>query len=172
MPLPLSKGSISQGESSANTRRPVEEYISAIQKPSTWGGAIELSIFSSHFSTEISSFDVQSGRIDRFGEGQYDNRCILIYSGIHYDALSLSPSKGAPASFHTTVFPVHDDSVLDAARKLVDGLKGRHYYTDTATFDLRCGVCGVGLKGEKGAREHAMSTGRELAAWVLNRADL
>jgi ubiquitin thioesterase OTU1 len=39
-------------------------------------------------------------------------------------------------------------------------LKGRHYYTDTATFDLRCGVCGVGLKGEKGAREHAMSTGR------------
>jgi hypothetical protein len=54
----------------------------------------------------------------------------------------------------------------------VDGLKGRHYYTDTATFDLRCGVCGVGLKGEKGAREHAMSTGRELPTRMLNRADL
>jgi hypothetical protein len=44
----------------------------------------------------------------------------------------------------------------------VGKLKDDHYYTDTATFDLKCGVCGVGLKGEKGAREHAMSTGRKL----------
>jgi len=48
----------------------------------------------------------------------------------------------------------------------VKGLKDRHYYTDTASFDLRCGVCGEGLKGEKGAREHAMSTGRESVANV------
>lgn len=141
--------------------KPVEEYIQAISKPDTWGGAIELSIFSTHYRTEISSFDVQTGRVDRFGEGQYENRCVLVYSGIHYDALSLSPVPDAPASFHTTVFPVHDDSVLDAAGQLVQKLKGQHYYTDTATFDLRCGVCGEGLKGEKGAREHAMTTGRE-----------
>jgi hypothetical protein len=51
--------------------------------------------------------------------------------------------------------------LLEAAGRLVKGLKDRHYYTDTASFDLRCGVCGEGLKGEKGAREHAMSTGRE-----------
>lgn len=101
--------------------------------------------------------------MDRFGEGQYETRCILVYSGIHYDALSLSPTPDAPPSFHTTVFPVHDDSVLNAAGQLVQKLKDQHYYTDTATFDLRCGVCGEGLKGEKGAREHAMSTGRESA---------
>ena len=40
-------------------------------------------------------------------------------------------------------------------------LRARHYYTDTATFDLRCGVCGTGLRGENGARDHAMQTGRE-----------
>lgn len=80
---------------------------------------------------------------------------------LDYDAVSLSPLPSAPPSFHTTVFPVHDDSVLEAAGKLASQLKARHYYTDTATFDLRCGVCGVGLKGESGAREHAMSTGRE-----------
>jgi ubiquitin thioesterase OTU1 len=142
--------------------RPVEEYISQISKSSTWGGAIELSIFSNHYRTEISSFDVKTGRIDNFGEGNnYESRCILIYSGIHYDALSLSPIPDAPASFHTTVFPVHDDSVLEAAKRLVGKLKDKHYYTDTASFDLRCGVCGEGLVGEKGAREHAMSTGRE-----------
>ena len=142
--------------------KPVEEYIQAISKPDTWGGAIELSIFSTHYQTEISSFDISSGRLDRFGESEnYSQRCLLVYSGIHYDALSLSPLPDAPEAFHTTVFPVHDDSVLDAARVLVKKLKDQHYYTDTATFDLRCGVCGEGLKGEKGAREHAMNTGRE-----------
>ena len=43
-------------------------------------------------------------------------------------------------------------------------LKSRRYYTDTANFDLRCGICQVGLKGEKGAREHAMQTGREFGS--------
>lgn len=78
-----------------------------------------------------------------------------------YDAVTLSPMPDAPPEFHTTVFSVQDDSVLEAAQQLVGKLKARHYYTDTATFDLRCGVCGEGLKGEKGAREHAMRTGRE-----------
>lgn len=78
-----------------------------------------------------------------------------------YDAMTLSPIPAAPPSFHTSVFPVSDEAVMAAARTLVGNLKGRKYYTDTATFDLRCGVCGAGLKGEKGAREHAMATGRE-----------
>lgn len=54
----------------------------------------------------------------------------------------------------------------------MEGLKRRHYFTDTATFDLRCGVCGIGLKGEKGAREHAMSTGRESSSGIVEQADL
>lgn len=62
--------------------RPRDEYIRTILKPSTWGGAIELAIFSKHFQTEIDSFDVLSGRADKFGEGQYDSRCVLVYSGI------------------------------------------------------------------------------------------
>jgi len=80
---------------------------------------------------------------------------------IDYDALTLSPLPVSPPSFHTTVFPVSDTTIIPTAEKLVSQLKARHYYTDTATFDLRCGVCKVGLKGEKGAREHAMQTGRK-----------
>ncbi|KAK1925855.1 hypothetical protein DB88DRAFT_485387 [Papiliotrema laurentii] len=139
--------------------QPRETYINKILHPDTWGGAIELSIFSKHYRTEISSFDVATGRCDRFGEGEYDSRCILVYSGIHYDAVSLSPLPVSPPSFHTTVFPVSDTSIITAAEKLIAQLRARHYYTDTATFDLKCGTCGVGLKGEKGAREHAMQTG-------------
>lgn len=78
-----------------------------------------------------------------------------------YDALTLAPMLDAPPDFHTTVFPVSDQSVMHTAVQLVDKLKSRHYYTDTANFDLRCGVCGTGLRGEKGARDHAMQTGRE-----------
>lgn len=75
--------------------------------------------------------------------------------------MTLSPQAVAPPSFHTSVFPVSDEAIMTAASKLVANLKDKKYFTDTANFDLRCGVCGVGLKGEKGAREHAMTTGRE-----------
>jgi hypothetical protein len=107
-------------------------------------------------------------------------RCILVYSGIRksnvwafeqqiqltatdYDALTLSPLPVSPPSFHTTIFPVVDQTILPTAETLIGRLRARHYYTDTSNFDLKCGVCGEGLIGEKGAREHAMKTGRECA---------
>lgn len=34
-------------------------------------GAIELNVFAQHYQTEINAVDVQSGRIDRFGEFIY-----------------------------------------------------------------------------------------------------
>lgn len=78
-----------------------------------------------------------------------------------YDAMTLSPVPASPPSFHTTVFPVSDAAVFAAGEQLVAGLKKKKYFTDTSNFDLRCGICNVGLKGEKGARDHAMTTGRE-----------
>ncbi|WWC88636.1 uncharacterized protein L201_003549 [Kwoniella dendrophila CBS 6074] len=139
--------------------QPTDQYINKIQKSETWGGAIELSIFSKHYKTEISSFDVATGRCDRFGQDEYDSRCLLVYSGIHYDALTLSPLPSSPPSFHTTIFPITDSAIIPTAEKLIGGLKARHYYTDTSNFDLKCQICGEGLIGEKGAREHATKTG-------------
>ncbi|WVQ73375.1 hypothetical protein IAR50_002946 [Cryptococcus sp. DSM 104548] len=138
---------------------PREEYIKRILKPETWGGAIELSIFADHYKTEIASFDVATGRCDRFGQDQYDSRCLLVYSGIHYDAITLSPLPVSPPDFHTSIFPSIDQTILLTADSLVSQLRARHYYTDTSNFDLRCGVCKQGLKGEKGATEHAKKTG-------------
>lgn len=45
----------------------IDKYIQWIQKPNSWGGAIELAILSSYFQVEIDSIDVQTGRIDKFG---------------------------------------------------------------------------------------------------------
>ncbi|PCH38171.1 OTU-domain-containing protein [Wolfiporia cocos MD-104 SS10] len=143
-----------------------EDYISTILKPSSWGGAIELTILAVHYSTEIASVDVETGRIDHFtppAERDSGNRCVLVYSGIHYDAASLAPMADAPADFHQTIVPVtsagDEDPMLVAAKKLADVLRAKKAYTNTATFDLRCQICKKGLKGEKEARAHASETG-------------
>lgn len=140
--------------------RPRDTYIQAILQPNTWGGAIELAILSKHYRTEICSVDVATSRIDQFGHGEYTDRVVVIYSGIHYDALALTPDVSAPKDFDTTVFSVTEETgfILQAATQLAARLKARHYYTDTANFSLKCLECGTGLIGEKEARAHAEQT--------------
>ncbi|KAI8379125.1 ubiquitin thioesterase OTU1-like protein [Radiomyces spectabilis] len=135
------------------------KYMEWIQKSSAWGGAIELSIFSQHFGIEIDSIDVQTGRIDKFGEGAYAERVLILYSGIHYDAVGLAPTIDSPPDFDQTRFPVGDDALLPAAQKLAEILRKKHKYTDVATFTLKCQQCQKGLKGEKDAQAHASATG-------------
>ena len=97
-------------------------------------------------------------------------RCILIYSGIHYDAASLAPVADAPTEWHQTLFPVvslflislkqskkdrrltlvyfklnknssnDSDPILVAAKKLATILRGKKAFTNTSTFDLKCEV--------------------------------
>ncbi|KAI8349401.1 hypothetical protein BD560DRAFT_410297, partial [Blakeslea trispora] len=135
------------------------KYIEWIQKPNAWGGAIELAILSAYFDLEINSIDVQSGRMDRFGEGKSKERAFVVYSGIHYDALALNPQFNGPKEFDETRFPLDNEHVVEAARKLIDDLKKNHKYTDVANFTLRCEQCQKGLKGQKDAQEHATATG-------------
>ncbi|KAG6376503.1 hypothetical protein JVT61DRAFT_2496 [Boletus reticuloceps] len=144
---------------------PRDTYITTILKPSTWGGAIELGILAKHFNTEIVSIDVETGRIDRFSPSAQgtDYRCIVVYSGIHYDAATLAPMEGAPDEWHQSIFPITSadtsDPVLEAVTKLATILRERKAFTNTATFELKCEQCGKGLKGEKDARAHAQETG-------------
>ncbi|KAG6851260.1 hypothetical protein H0H93_011696 [Arthromyces matolae] len=143
-----------------------EKYVATILKPSTWGGAIELTILATYFNTEIASIDVETGRIDHFTppDGLSTGmRCIVLYSGIHYDAVTLAPMPEAPAEWHQTMFeagsPDDQDPVMIAAGKLAGILRAKKAFTNTATFDLKCEICGKGLKGEKDARAHAEQTG-------------
>lgn len=134
----------------------------------------QLSVLSSHFSTELVSLDVSTGVAYRFGESAsppHTQKGYLVHSGIHYDSLVLlpaeyEPQRGAevPLDFSRTLFPVEEGggegaAIEAAAKELVTTLRARHYHTDTATFDLRCGTCGEALVGEKGASKHAMQTG-------------
>jgi ubiquitin thioesterase OTU1 len=141
------------------------EYCKWITREDSWGGGIELSILSQHFDIEICSVNVQDVRIDRFNEGR-STRCILVYSGIHYDVCAVTPFAGAEPEFDRKVFDVvkmgdeeTDGGALEAARELCKVLQGRHYFTDTHRFDVQCGICGQAGKGEKWAVQHAKSTG-------------
>lgn len=74
--------------------RPPHEYVETILQPSSWGGAIELAVFARHFRSEIWSVDVQTGRVDRFGEGDgYEQFVLIVYSGIRASPLSRSPPE-------------------------------------------------------------------------------
>ncbi|KAJ5358093.1 Ovarian tumor otubain [Penicillium brevicompactum] len=141
-----------------------DEYCTWIQNEDSWGGAIELKILSEYFNIEICSIDVQTLNLFQFNEGA-PTRCIVVYSGIHYDVLALSPSdppytRANPLAFgDTKIFEAVDPVVLEKAKELCRVLQGKHYYTDTSGFTVRCNTCGGTFTGERGATKHAAETG-------------
>lgn len=143
--------------------KPVDEYIRWIKKPQSWGGGIELNILSQHFAVTIYSLDVQTLRLDKFNPGM-EKAIVVVYSGIHYDAVALVPfARGAtsPAELDVSVFSAEqmDGPVGEALLLLGKKLQKAHYYTDTASFSVKCNICLTPLKGEKEALQHAKSTG-------------
>lgn len=144
--------------------KPNEEYCAWIQDSEKWGGAIELSILADYYGREIAAYDIQTGRCDLYGqEKRYSERVMLIYDGLHYDALVISPFEGAPEEFDQTIFEVRKDRTIgpieEVALNFVKEQQRKRKYTDTAKFTLRCGVCQIGVVGQKEAGEHAQATG-------------
>lgn len=144
--------------SSAVLEQSRDDYCRWITNEDSWGGAIETSILSKHFDVEICSIDLGNLRVDRFNEGQ-SRRCFLVYSGIHYDTITLSPSDNASPDFDTTVFDTADDLALEKALAVCKVLQEKNYYTDVTAFRLHCNDCGSTLVGQKGAKEHTAQTG-------------
>ncbi|KAK0599932.1 hypothetical protein LWI29_009940 [Acer saccharum] len=134
--------------------KPNEEYCSWILDSEKWGGAIELSILADYYGREIAAYDIQTTRCDLYGqEKKYSERVMLIYDGLHYDALAMSPFDGAPEEFDQTIFPVRLDRTIGPveglALNLVKEQHRKRSFTDTARFTLRCGVCQIGVVGQK-----------------------
>ncbi|GAQ81675.1 OTU-like cysteine protease [Klebsormidium nitens] len=141
-----------------------EDYCRWILDRQKWGGAIELSVLADHYGREIAAYDIQTKRCDIYGQGEgYKERAMLIYDGLHYDALALEMFPGAPKDFDVTIFTVDETGgvgyVTQLAEKLVDEQHRAKKFTDTQNFTLRCQSCQQGLKGQKEAVEHARSTG-------------
>ncbi|EPY53342.1 ubiquitin-specific protease [Schizosaccharomyces cryophilus OY26] len=145
--------------STAVLGKPPMEYATWIRKESSWGGYIELSVLSAHFNIEICSVDVQTGRVDSYNpQPATGQRTFIVYSGIHYDLAALA-SVLWDTDADIILFDATDDTTLPYIQQLASLLRNMHYYTDTASFTIRCNICGAGLVGEKDASAHAMATG-------------
>lgn len=140
--------------------QPTEDYARWILLPSSWGGAIELGILADYYECQIASIDVKTGRLYIFGAERWTaERVYILYSGIHYDAVALSSGPSHAAKLDRTRFSPQDEAVEVQAKGLADEARRRRQYTDTATFALRCGECGMLLAGERDAAKHAMQSG-------------
>ncbi len=138
-------------------------YCDKMMRPDTWGGEIELSIFSDVFKLEFSVVDVKGGNIITIGEGNcYNQRCVLVWSGIHYDRVVevLLPDE-KHTEYDITRWPTEGcDYVLEGARKMCKTLRDdHHYYTDTSDFIIQCNECGWVGQGEKALTSHVTITG-------------
>lgn len=133
------------------------EYQRWIMDDSSWGGAIELNILSGHFHVEIDVVNTQTSRIDQFSDEtlRLTRRVLLIYDGIHYDALVLESADGLDRH---TIFSTSDDEVLGMAQELAAEAQSSRQFTDVSTFRLRCLDCQVIVIGQKGAYQHTNET--------------
>ncbi|XP_068489205.1 OVARIAN TUMOR DOMAIN-containing deubiquitinating enzyme 2 isoform X1 [Phaseolus vulgaris] len=144
--------------------KPNAEYCNWILDSEKWGGAIELAILADYYGREIAAYDIQTTRCDLYGqESNYSERVMLIYDGLHYDALVMSPVEEAPEEFDQTIFAVQMNRSIGPVERLalnfVKDQQRKRSYTDTSKFTLRCGVCQIGVVGQKEAVEHAQATG-------------
>eukprot|EP00808_Paulinella_micropora_P018443 g11805.t1 len=95
---------------------PNHVYRQTIVDPSSWGGAIELAIFSQLFQVEVVCFDFHHLRQDMYGvDRDLKKRVFLVYTGDHYDAITWRPTEGG----EVVEFSVKDHPALNKARALV-----------------------------------------------------
>lgn len=140
--------------------RPTNQYCDWIQRPESWGGAIELGILAKHLNIRITTYDIDLGLPITFqDETNPPTRYILlIYSGIHYDALVTNKVLKSDKTGDTGVWSLNM-SLSAASEKLVKLLQSKNYATNTTKFRVRCLDCYEILVGEQGASRHANSTG-------------
>lgn len=140
--------------------RPMDQYCAWIQKPESWGGAIELGILAKHLNVRIITYDIDLGQPITFQDetNPPERFILLIYSGVHYDALVTNKVLTSDKRGDVGVWDIGSD-LSAASETLVKLLQTKNYATNTTKFRVRCLDCYEVLVGEVGASRHANSTG-------------
>lgn len=134
---------------------PKEDYIENIQNPSTWGGAIELKLFSDMLQIEIASIDVQSNRVDIFGQDKnYPQRIYVLYNGVHYDPLVMAYTEDSNDDI--TSFASDDNETLISLQEYVKVFKDVGDFVDLANMNsFECDTCKTLFENQEQAYNHA-----------------
>ncbi|KAG2445283.1 hypothetical protein HYH02_008750 [Chlamydomonas schloesseri] len=101
-----------------------EAYCAWIRQPFNWGGGIELSILAQAYGMEIAAWNIESKKEHVFGEESgYKKQVMVIYNGVHYDALAVcSHPRASPDDDGLSYNPrsKRGKMIIAAARKLVE----------------------------------------------------
>lgn len=134
-----------------------DEYASFILDSNKWGGQIELNILCSIVKVEIASIDIESGRIDIYGQdADYTERVYMLFSGIHFDAIVFTELS---SSIEKKRVLKEDTVALKAAEDLASQLRKGGAFVNQQTMHLVCATCGFEMNGDYEARCHAGSSG-------------
>ena len=121
---------------------------------------VELAILACALRAEVAVTDVETGRVDVYGEGEsYTRRCYLVYTGLHFDAVAFGGGGGAGGRV-VAVAP-GDASAAAAVRSLCAERKKGGHFTNQQTMRLRCKICGHIMNGDLEARQHAGGSGHK-----------
>ena len=139
---------------------PLDEYINEIGNPTKWGGGIEILIFTEIFKMQIAVVDVQTERIDIFGEDKdYASRIYILYNGIHYDPLVLNFDESAEPESDITVFDSDDNKIMNQFKELIKIYHNKGDFVDLSQLkSLECVVCNEKFINEDSATNHAKKT--------------
>ena len=139
---------------------PKEVYINDIADPSKWGGGIEIKIFTEILKLEIAIVDVQTNRIDIFGQDKnYTSRIYLLYNGIHYDPLVLNFDESSEPDTDITIFDSEDDSIANKFKILIKDIQQKGDFVDLSKLhSLECTDCKEQFLNEETATAHANKT--------------
>jgi len=136
---------------------PKNDYINEIANPTKWGGGIEIKIFTQIFKIEIAIVDVQTNRIDLFGQDKnYSNRIFILYNGIHYDPLVINFDESADPDSDITIFKTNEDNIFDIFKTYVKTFNEKGDFIDIGKMSsLECTDCNKKFLNEESATAHA-----------------
>jgi len=139
---------------------PKNEYINSIANPTKWGGGIEIKIFTEILKVEIAIVDVQTNRIDLFGQDKnYENRIYILYNGIHYDPLVINFDENADSDSDLTIFKSKDNQYMEIFKNFVKKFTDENDYIDIGKMMyIECQDCKEKFLNEESATAHAKQT--------------
>ncbi|KAK7918487.1 OTU-like cysteine protease [Apiospora marii] len=138
-------------------------YVNNLLNPQSWGGSIELNVLSELFDIEICVVSVSNGSVIYTGQGQHERRCVILWSGIHYDRV-VETLFGGAADTGDTEFDVctwdcaTSDHILKGALEMAAILKESNYAHDSNAAVYSCQQCGWVGQGEKELIKHCQAT--------------
>lgn len=139
--------------------RPNGEYAKWILNRNSWGGGIEIAILSNYMNVSILVLDMDVGHFEKFNEEKYEKFIIVVFSGVHYDALEIKSGKSKEPQ---TVFDrsqEHYELILNKAQEIAKRMKKSGYSFNTHKDKIKCNTCHTILTGEKDVARHAEQTG-------------